>query len=210
MALSTADELFDRLHHGEPAEPEINERAGVSILGRDDHGQRTLVRPAGLARLGGVHHFRKRKGVVAAAINLRARAESDGSTIRASRERPSAASAAMRHFSSVTSTRSQIGSAAIPAAFSAAIKFRCHHRIGLRPSDNLLKVRVDSLDPRLKFLNLDLDRDIGVRDRRQHAWLKRLEKSAIDLGKGKRMLVKGGRLDRAYQITVPEDLDGVR
>ncbi len=47
-------------------------------------------------------------------------------------------------------------------------------------------------------------------DRRQHAWLKRLDKSAIDLGKGKRMLVKGGRLDRAYQITVPEDLDGVR
>jgi hypothetical protein len=24
------------------------------------------------------------------------------------------------------------------------------------------------------------------------------------------MLVKGGKLDHAYQITVPEDLDGVR
>ena len=32
-------------------------------------------------------------------------------------------------------------------------------------------------------------------DRHQHAWLKRLDKSAIDLGKGKRMLVKGGKLD---------------
>ncbi len=44
-------------------------------------------------------------------------------------------------------------------------------------------------------------------DRHQHAWLKRLDKTAIDLGSGKRMLVKGGKLDPTYQITVPEDLD---
>jgi hypothetical protein len=47
-------------------------------------------------------------------------------------------------------------------------------------------------------------------DRHPHAWLKRLDKSVIDLGKGKRLLAKGGKLDRTYQITVPEDLDGVR
>jgi Transcriptional regulator, AbiEi antitoxin, Type IV TA system len=47
-------------------------------------------------------------------------------------------------------------------------------------------------------------------DRHQHAWLKRLKKYEIDLGKGKRMLVKGGKFDAAYQITVPEHLDGVR
>lgn len=46
-------------------------------------------------------------------------------------------------------------------------------------------------------------------DRHQHAWLKRLDKEAIDLGKGKRMLVQGGRLDPVYLITVPEDLDAV-
>ncbi|WP_170760724.1 type IV toxin-antitoxin system AbiEi family antitoxin domain-containing protein [Ruegeria lacuscaerulensis] len=46
-------------------------------------------------------------------------------------------------------------------------------------------------------------------DRHDHAWLKRLDKDAVDLGKGKRMLVKGGRLDPAYLITVPEDLDGL-
>lgn len=46
-------------------------------------------------------------------------------------------------------------------------------------------------------------------DRHQHAWLKRLDKSAIDLGKGKRMLAQGGRLDPVYLITVPEDLDAV-
>jgi hypothetical protein len=47
-------------------------------------------------------------------------------------------------------------------------------------------------------------------DRHQHAWLKRIDRGAVDLGKGKRMLVKGGKLDRAYQITVPENLDAVQ
>lgn len=45
-------------------------------------------------------------------------------------------------------------------------------------------------------------------DRHKHAWLKHLRKEAVDLGTGKRMLVKGGRLDPRYQITVPEDLNG--
>jgi Transcriptional regulator, AbiEi antitoxin, Type IV TA system/Transcriptional regulator, AbiEi antitoxin N-terminal domain len=46
-------------------------------------------------------------------------------------------------------------------------------------------------------------------DRHRHAWLKRLGKAAIDLGSGKRMLVKGGRFDVQHLITVPETLDGV-
>ncbi len=47
-------------------------------------------------------------------------------------------------------------------------------------------------------------------DRHRHSWLKRLDKNEIDLGEGKRMLVRGGKLDKTYQITVPEDLDAVR
>ncbi len=47
-------------------------------------------------------------------------------------------------------------------------------------------------------------------DRHGHAWLKRIERERIDLGKGKRMLVRGGRLDPVYGITVPEDLDAVQ
>jgi Transcriptional regulator, AbiEi antitoxin, Type IV TA system/Transcriptional regulator, AbiEi antitoxin N-terminal domain len=47
-------------------------------------------------------------------------------------------------------------------------------------------------------------------DRHQHAWLKRLDRNAIDLGEGKRMLVKNGSLNKAYQITVPQDLDAVQ
>lgn len=47
-------------------------------------------------------------------------------------------------------------------------------------------------------------------DRHRHAWLKRLDRSVIDLGSGKRMLVKGGRLDAKHLITVPETFDGVQ
>jgi hypothetical protein len=47
-------------------------------------------------------------------------------------------------------------------------------------------------------------------DRHQHAWLKWLDKSMVDLGKGNRLLVKGGKLDRTYLITVPENLNGVQ
>ncbi len=43
-------------------------------------------------------------------------------------------------------------------------------------------------------------------DRHQHSWLKRINRQKIDLGKGKRELVKGGKLDPQYQITVPKKL----
>ena len=46
-------------------------------------------------------------------------------------------------------------------------------------------------------------------DRHAHAWLKPLKNEKFNLGKGKRMLVKGGKLNHAYQITVPEDLNGL-
>lgn len=47
-------------------------------------------------------------------------------------------------------------------------------------------------------------------DRHQHAWLKRIDRAAVDLGSGKRLLVKQGRFDSTYQITVPKELDEVR
>ena len=39
--------------------------------------------------------------------------------------------------------------------------------------------------------------------RHNHRWLTQLDKSKIDLGKGKRSLVKGGKFDPLWQITVP-------
>jgi hypothetical protein len=43
-------------------------------------------------------------------------------------------------------------------------------------------------------------------DRHSHAWLDKLDRDAVDLGAGKRMLVRGGRFDPRYGITVPGDL----
>jgi hypothetical protein len=36
-----------------------------------------------------------------------------------------------------------------------------------------------------------------------HAWVKKLDVSKVDFGKGKRMIVKGGRFNSKYNITVP-------
>lgn len=41
-------------------------------------------------------------------------------------------------------------------------------------------------------------------ERSGHQWFDRLDHGAVDLGRGKRMLVRGGKLDRKYGITVPE------
>lgn len=37
-----------------------------------------------------------------------------------------------------------------------------------------------------------------------HSWFKRLDSSSIYLGRGKREIVKGGKLDKKYQIVVPD------
>ena len=47
-------------------------------------------------------------------------------------------------------------------------------------------------------------------ERHQHKWFAHIKSKNIDLGKGKRMLVKGGKLDTKYQITVPEEFSGVQ
>lgn len=41
-------------------------------------------------------------------------------------------------------------------------------------------------------------------DHYAHTWVKRIDKSSIDLGAGKRQIVSAGKLDHQYQITVPE------
>ena len=44
-------------------------------------------------------------------------------------------------------------------------------------------------------------------DRVKYPWCERLDKAGINLGSGKRVIVKGGVLDKRYLITVPERLD---
>lgn len=48
---------------------------------------------------------------------------------------------------------------------------------------------------------------LALAHRHQHPWLKHLDVSEIDLGRGKRALVPGGKLDARFQITLPADLD---
>jgi len=73
-----------------------------------------------------------------------------------------------------------------------------------------------NLSPRRLQIQLETCRSVKVKrlffffaDRHRHAWLDGVNKQAIGLGTGKRMLVKGGRLDPTYLITVPGDLDGL-
>lgn len=44
-------------------------------------------------------------------------------------------------------------------------------------------------------------------ERHKHSWLKELDRKAVDLGKGKRMIVRGGKLDTKFNITIPGNLD---
>jgi hypothetical protein len=90
------------------------------------------------------------------------------------------------------------------------------HRESFHQADVLMEGLVNLSPRRLQKLLEDC-RSIKVKrlffffaDRHSHAWAKRLDKKAISFGEGKRMLVKGGKLNRAYQITVPEEMDAVR
>jgi hypothetical protein len=42
-------------------------------------------------------------------------------------------------------------------------------------------------------------------DRHQHAWLRRLDRKRIDLGRGSRKIVRQGQYDRVHKITVPRN-----
>jgi hypothetical protein len=89
-------------------------------------------------------------------------------------------------------------------------------RESFHQADKLMEGLTNLSPRRLQSLLVDC-RSIKVKrlffffaDRHDHAWVGRIDRSAIDLGRGKRMLVKDGRFDAAHQITVPGDLDGVQ
>ena len=48
---------------------------------------------------------------------------------------------------------------------------------------------------------------LALAERHRHAWLSHVPLEGVDLGRGKRALVPGGRLHPTYQITLPGDLD---
>lgn len=48
---------------------------------------------------------------------------------------------------------------------------------------------------------------LALADRHHHAWVAHLDLQFVNLGSGKRVLVRGGKLNTKYQITMPADLD---
>ena len=48
---------------------------------------------------------------------------------------------------------------------------------------------------------------LALAERHAHAWLPHVSLESVDLGRGKRVLVHGGRLHPTYHITLPADLD---
>ena len=70
-----------------------------------------------------------------------------------------------------------------------------------------------TLSPRKIDMALSLCKSIKAKrlffwfaDRHHHPWYPKLDVNNYDLGKGKRMIVRGGKLDKTFQITVPEEL----
>lgn len=48
---------------------------------------------------------------------------------------------------------------------------------------------------------------LALAERHRHAWLPHVPLDGVDMGRGKRALVPGGRLHPTYHITLPGDLD---
>jgi hypothetical protein len=70
--------------------------------------------------------------------------------------------------------------------------------IALRPAlIQLLLENCNSIKVKRLFLHLA--------ERFAHPWLKKLNLSKVDLGRGKRLIIKGGYFNSKYQIVVPEE-----
>ncbi len=82
--------------------------------------------------------------------------------------------------------------------FSVADKF-FEAAVNLRP--NLLRILLRAC------INVKAKRlFFWFADRHSHAWRQAFETKEVDLGKGKRMIIKGGAYDARYQITVPREM----
>ena len=87
-------------------------------------------------------------------------------------------------------------------------------RVSFEHADQLMQ-GLTSLSPRRLDVLLKGCRHIKVKrlffffaTRYDYGWLKHLDRKAYDLGSGKRVVARGGKLDGDYLITVPEAFHG--
>lgn len=87
-------------------------------------------------------------------------------------------------------------------------------RISFEHADELMQ-GMTSLSPRRLDALLKVCRHVQVKrlffffaDRYEYPWRKKLDSDDYGLGSGKRSIVPGGKLDRTWQITVPEEFHG--
>lgn len=85
-------------------------------------------------------------------------------------------------------------------------------KVGFDHADEIFQ-GLSNLRPRLVTRLLETCRSVRAKrlfffyaDRHAHAWVKHVDRTHVDLGKGKRQLAPGGRLDARYQITIPASL----
>ncbi|MGV8963360.1 MAG: type IV toxin-antitoxin system AbiEi family antitoxin domain-containing protein [Candidatus Saccharimonadaceae bacterium] len=83
-------------------------------------------------------------------------------------------------------------------------------KISFEHADELMQ-GLSTLSPRALQKLLELCNNVKVRrlffwyaERQNHSWLPKINRNNIDLGAGNRVIVKGGRLNKKYKITVPE------
>ena len=86
--------------------------------------------------------------------------------------------------------------------------------ISFEHAEQLMEGLAD-LSPRRHHALLRRTRNVKIKrlflwlaERQGHAWMKKLEAGDFDLGRGKRVLAKDGRLVSRYGITVPEAMHG--
>jgi hypothetical protein len=84
--------------------------------------------------------------------------------------------------------------------------------VSFEHADELMQGLVN-LSPRKLDALLDACSNIKVKrlffwlaQRQSYSWFKKLDRSKYDLGSGKRVIAKGGKLDKDYLITVPMDI----
>jgi hypothetical protein len=76
----------------------------------------------------------------------------------------------------------------------------------------LLMENLFTLRPNIVQLLLENCRSVKAKrlflymaEKNQHAWFRKISIDKVNLGKGKRSIVKNGKFDKKYQITVPEE-----